>query len=63
MVFPAYTRLALNFADTIVSISFEKYPTKVPRHLKQCLFSKVGEVTSGEINPLVLSMYQLIAVN
>lgn len=40
-----------------------KYPTKVPRHPKQCLFSKVGEVTSSKINPLVFSMYQLIAVN
>lgn len=53
----------LNFSDIAFSSSFEKYPRKIPRHLKQCLFSKVDEVSRSNINPVVLSIYQLTAVN
>lgn len=60
---PAHAKLTLNFPNTPFSSSFEKYPTKTPRHLKQYLFSEIDEVTSSKINPVVLSIYRLITVN
>lgn len=63
MVCPVHARLALNFPDTVFSSSYEKYPTKVPRHPMQYLFFKVDETTSTKINPVALRIYQLIVVN
>lgn len=63
MVCPVHARLALNFPDTVFSSSYEKYPTKVPRHPMQYLFFEVDETTSTKINPAALRIYQLIVDN
>lgn len=55
--------MALNSLDTVFPSSVDKYPKKIPRHLKQYLFLKADEVTSSKRSPVTLSIYQLTAVN